>query len=435
MERSEHGNLKNKELFNLNRKKICEGVYFTSIVEKKFKTNRISFNFLTPLNENTVSANAILPFLLERSTNEITDFTQLKRKLSSLYGASLSGDVRKIGDRQIINLSVGGIDNSFALENENVTKELSKILSSAAIKPNFNALSDAEAYKTEQRNLIDLIESEINDKRSYTINRLIEIMFENEPYGIRKYGKSEQVSALTGEQVTKAYQELLQSAEIEIIFTGRSGHEIAMQEFQDVFKNMKRTPPQVITNNVVGDVACQKNETEQKSVTQSKMALGFRTGIKADSKESAAARLMTAVYGGTPFSLLFLNVREKLSLCYYCAARFDRTKGVITVDCGVEKDNIEKAKDEILTQLNNLKAGEFSDDELKHASMSVVNSLKTVTDSLSGLEIWYLGQICYGLDFTPLQEAEIINNITREDILSAAEKVKLDTVFVLTDRK
>ncbi|MCL2014045.1 MAG: insulinase family protein [Oscillospiraceae bacterium] len=417
----------------MNRQKIGDEIYFTAIVDKKFKTNRISVNFIVQLNADNVAARAMLPFILRRSTSEISDFTELSKNLSTLYGAILDGDIRKIGDSQIINLSVSGLDNTFALEGENITGELAHILVTAVIRPDgkFNAGSDIDAFKTEQRNLIDLIEGEINDKRSYAINRLIEIMCENEPYGISKYGKAEQAGALTPEQVNDAYLKLLESAGIEIIYVGCSGADIALEKFKEAFSGVKRRSVPKTSVTVIKEAANEKSETEQKGVVQAKMAMGFRTGIGAADKQSAPARLMTSIYGGTPFSLLFLNVRERLSLCYYCAARFDRAKGILTVDCGVEEDNIQKAKDEILAQLKALQGGEFSDDELKHAAMSAVNSLKTVGDSPAGLELWYLGQICYGLDSTPEEEAKVLSAVTREEVLSAAASVSLDTVYVL----
>ncbi|MDF2568089.1 MAG: insulinase family protein, partial [Oscillospiraceae bacterium] len=135
---------------------------------------------------------------------------------------------------------------------------------------------------------------------------------------------------------------------------------------------------------------------------------------------------------GTPFSRLFVNVREKMSLCYYCAARFDRVKGIMLVDCGVENENILKAKDEILNQLEVIKRGEFSDDEFNNTRLSLINSLKTVGDSAGSMEIWYLAQRCYGTENSPDDDAKRLEYITKQDIIDAANQILLDTVYVLT---
>lgn len=146
-------------------------------------------------------------------------------------------------------------------------------------------------------------------------------------------------------------------------------------------------------------------------------------------------RLMTALFGGTPFSKLFLNVRERLSLCYYCAARLDRIKGIVLVDCGVETENIEKARKEILAQLTSLQNGEFTDEELENTKLSLINSMKTVGDSPSYVEVWYLSQICYSTQNTPQDEIDLENKVTRDEVIAAAKQVKLDTVYVLTGKQ
>ncbi|WP_343377463.1 insulinase family protein, partial [Ligaoa zhengdingensis] len=176
-------------------------------------------------------------------------------------------------------------------------------------------------------------------------------------------------------------------------------------------------------------------KTDRMDVSQSKLVMGFRIGELESQEEKNAAKLMVALYGGTPFSRLFLNVREKYSLCYYCAARLDKATGTMLVDSGVEAANKQKAQDEILNQLDVVRNGEFTDEELDNTILALTSALGSVTDTLGGMEGWYLDQILSGSSQSPEENARQISSLTREQVMEAAGKVTLDTVYFLTGRE
>jgi predicted Zn-dependent peptidase len=167
-------------------------------------------------------------------------------------------------------------------------------------------------------------------------------------------------------------------------------------------------------------------------LSQAKLVLGMRTGEIKTQRQTRAARVFAALYGGTPFSKLFLNVREKLSLCYYCAARFDSATKLLYVDCGIEPANKEKAQAEILAQLKAIREGAFTDEELHETKLLMYNSLRSTRDSLSSIETWYLTRILRGQEESPEEDLAAIAEITREEVMEAAAKVTLDTVYFLT---
>ncbi|MCL2088682.1 MAG: insulinase family protein [Oscillospiraceae bacterium] len=417
---------------SLVSKVISNGISLGTVVSPRFKVNRITVNLILPLDQSTASVYAILPFLLRKSCEDYPDFSMLQRRLDELYGAALEGDVRKVGDNQILSLAATGIDDAYTLEGEKITGELASILSGALLRPAFvDGGFDPKELELEKNNLVDLIESEINDKRSYAINRMVEIMFGGEPYGINKYGNADEVKSLTAEQVTAAYHKAIETAKIEILFIGCGDSSKVEGIFKQAFESVLRNPVDITQSHVSGDTK-EICHTDRMNVTQSKMVLGFRTGVEPKSPQSYALRLMTAIYGGTPFSLLFVNVREKLSLCYYCAARFDISKGILMVDCGVEDANIDRAREEILNQLESVKSDSFTDDEMSQAALSLKNSLNTIGDSVASLENWYLGQIILGLQDSPEDMVRHIAGVSRADIVDAANTIKQDTVYVLT---
>lgn len=422
--------------YQLQRKAVGNGIYLNYISDKKFKHNRISINFIMPISENTATDHALLSFLLRKGYRDCPDFTALNAKLYDLYGASLTADVSKYGEYQVIDVSIVGIDNRFALEQEDIIKECAMLLAGVATAPNIVDGKFPELdMELEKQCLIDTIEAEINDKRSYAVNRCKAVMCEGEPIAVRKYGYVDKVAGITASSLAKTYETVLKTAAIEILFVGCGDSTSAVEIFEKSFAGLERTPIETVTHKQKNVATAIKTETELMDLNQSKLVMGFRTGEIATPHEMNAMRVMIALFGGTPFSKLFLNVREKLSLCYYCAARFDRIIGIMMVDSGVEAANKDKAYDEICNQLELVKKGEFADSDLADAKLTMKNSLYTLTDSLGGIEDWYMSQIMCKTNISPLEEAEMLEKVTREDIISAAQKVTLDTVYFLTGKK
>lgn len=413
------------------RKKIAEGVYFNSIKDNRFKTVKISATMFVPLKKETASKNALLPMLLARSCKEYPNAVSLNRELNNLYGASVSGYARKIGESQALTISVSGLDDRYTMDNEKISQKLVNLLCSMIFHPKVQNNSFAsEDFKQEKRQLIESIEAEYNEKRIYAINRCGEIMFKDEAFGIRRCGTKEGVEACTEQDVYNAWEDVLKNSRVELMMLGSSDSAEAEKAFKEEFSKLDRSS-QSITTKVIKSVDKVKYETEETDIAQSKMVLGFRTGA-AEPENTMAMRLAAAILGGTPSSKLFINVREKLSLCYYCAARYDRQKGVVFIDSGVEKANIEKTKEEILNQLNILKSGDITEFEIDSAKMSMANSFNTMADTLSGSESWYITQMLDKELMSPKQAVEKLNAVTKEEIIDAAKTIELDTVYILT---
>ena len=185
-----------------------------------------------------------------------------------------------------------------------------------------------------------------------------------------------------------------------------------------------------------GSAPAQPRRVEEAlDVTQGKLAMGFRTGADAWDEDYPALTLVNAVYGGTTTSKLFMNVRERLSLCYYASSGLMKYKDVMLVSSGVEFDKVGQAQDEILAQLKNCQEGQFSDDELEWARRSVVSTLMTTLDAQSRLEDYWLGQSAAGLTEAPDELAERVEHTTREQVTAAARKLTLDTVYFLKGKE
>jgi predicted Zn-dependent peptidase len=418
----------------VNRERIGEHIHFTSITDAKFKHNRLTVNFVMPLSRETASENAVIPFVLRKGTRELPDFTALNTRLEELYGATLSADVGKHGGYQLLEISIRGLADRFALGGDEVTRECAALLSSVALDPKLNTdgLFFEADVASERQYVIDTIESLINEKRGYALSQCLSLMCEGEPVAVRRYGYTELAAKITPRSATEAYRRILKTAAVEIIFTGCGDPAPAREIFTERFKGLMRSSFDYSPVRLRTEAETVREHTEKMPLSQAKLVLGMRAGEIENERQSRAARVFSALYGGTPFSKLFLNVRERLSLCYYCSSRFDASTRLLMVDSGVEAENRQRAQDEILSQLDAIRAGDFTEDELKDTKLLLTNGIRTVNDSLSAIEGWYLPRILRGELISPEEDIAALEEINREDVIEAAGKVSVDTVYFLT---
>ena len=417
----------------INRNEIANGVYFTNIKDSRFKTMKISVNIVVPLSVETASENALVGGLLVRSCKKYPDFTVLSKKLSSLYGADLTSSLSKHGESQVIKISVSGLDDRYSLDDVSIAKELSELLCSVIFEPNVknNAFIESE-LEQERRQLLDVIDSEFNEKRIYAMGQLIKHMCKDEVFGIKRYGTAEKIKAVTAESLCKAWQNLLKTAKFEILYIGDSPADKAKEVFAKAFANIERN---VVTSStdVVKNVSKEKHITEEMELSQSKLVMGFRTQISAGDEEAVAERLMCAVLGGTASSKLFNNVREKQSLCYYCGSSALRATGVMMVDSGVEPGREAQAEAAILKELNDLCTGPITEQEMDDCRRSLLSSLDSLGDSLGGLESWYYGQILRDEALAPPEYGKVLTNaVTADEVREVLQSYHYSVGYTLT---
>ena len=401
------------------RIRLADGVQFSAVRDSRFKTMKLSANIIVPLSAETASANALICGVLSRSCKAYPDFTALSKKLSSLYGADLNVSIRKSGDNQVLTLSASGLDDRYTLGGESVARELSQLLCGVIFEPNLkdNAFLEEEVEQ-ERRQLLDLIDSEFNEKRIYANAQLV---------------KYEKIKEATPQSLYAAWQQLLKTAVFEILYIGDSAPDKAIEVFAEAFGRIDRAPVAAQTE-VIRRADEPKHITEEMSVAQSKLVMGFRAGTALPDREIYATNLMCAILGGTANSKLFCNVREKQSLCYYCSSRYDKMKGILFIDSGVEGENIEKLEAGVMHEIEDMQNGVITDFEIEATKMAIVNAYHTSNDTVSGIESWYMAQLFDG-SFKSIEEmAAIINAVTKEEIVAAANRLTLDTVYVLKNR-
>lgn len=415
-----------------NRTELGGNIGFSTIIDEKFKTSTISIRFITPLNAETAAANSLGMGTLTSSNSVYKTYAALSEKLSALYGAGLSTATQKRGDVQILGVGASWICNKYALDDEDVEGEMLGIVRDCIFAPNAkNGEFDEESYNITKKDLLDHIDSELNNKRGFAISRAAETAFKGEPAENSCYGTKESAQAVTSAMAFEAYENLLKTAQVEIFFVSPQENPKAIEIFTESFAKIKRDSKSVIFRTkspLSSEVVTAQDEFD---VRQCKMVLTF----KSDSDDIFAIKLLSTIFGETPVSKLFMNVREKMSLCYYCACRPIASKGALMVDIGAERDNLEKAKAEILHQLDEIKQGNISDNELESAIASLENGLCQVGDTPSSYTGWYFERFCNGEIRTPQEQLLDYKNVTKARIVEAANSMKLDSIYLMLNKE
>ena len=415
------------------REQIAPNIGYTAIVDKKFKTDVLSVKFITDLCPETNAENSIAVGTLATSNTKYKTLAELTSKLASLYGSSVYADVKKRGDIQVLSFGASWLDNAYALENEDITSEMLEIVTDCIFRPNAEGNKfDEASFNIRKNDLLDKIDAEINNKRGYAVSQAFETAFRGEPAEYSCYGKRKQAEASTPESAYNAYCELMKNAQIEIFFVSPEENSSVKEKLAAEFSAVKRSEHKSYRFTSASIAKAEPEYAEEKlDVNQSKMVLVF----KSDSDDKEALKLMSTIYGETPFSKLFANVREKLSLCYYCASSYINSKNSLSVDSGVETANIEKARNEILNQLNEIKNGNFEQSDIDNSLLSLDNALTAVGDIPSSYIGWYFGRFCEGDDASPEDIAEKYKCVTKERIINAAKSLKLDTVYIMSPKE
>ncbi len=416
---------------------LADGVRFHTIYDDRFKRCRITIALLTELDKNTVSDNAMLFGLLKNATAKTPSFTEIGKKLAALYGAGMSDAVSKFGSCQLISLGAGGMADKYALGAECISGELASLLCEVAFDPYTEENGDFSHKYTalEKERLLDDIRSVINDKRGYALSRAMELIARGEPFGLSRLGDLKTAQGITPASQKKAYEKLLQTAQIEILCIGNGDFDAVRETFAHALQGLKRDYIPVGAHQPIKRVDEVQRVCEVMPISQAKMVMAFSADTPETDELLPAMRLMNAMLGGTVTSKLFVHVREEKSLCYYCASRYDRIKSLLLIDSGVQQQNLDVAYEAIMEQIAAMQAGDFTDEEIEAARLAMINSYRSVLDSPGAMESWYLGQLLSGRMYTPLQEIENIQNVTREQIVKAANRLQLDTVYRLECEK
>lgn len=415
---------------------ILPGAEVICVEANRFKTNELSVTLTTPLLEQTAAQNAVAAHIVSSTCAQYPTIGALSRRLAGLYGAQLGVQVTKSGDFQQLRFNMTCLDDRFSLDGERISGECVKLLLSLLFEPSLdeNGAFLPQDTQREKRIIIEKIESDENEKRIYALERAQQIMFEGEPFAVGKMGTAAQVEAVTPLEAANAWRTLLKTAKITFICVGSADCSAVPSQLKARLEALGRSyaPPTPSPSKPPAQV---RRVTERQEVRQGKLVMGFYACVDANSAEQGAVlRAFCDIFGGGPYSKLFANVREKMSLCYYCSARPFRRKSCLFVQSGCEEQNMQRAQEEILNQLSCIENGDF-DYEFTSSAAAIADMLGSVGDSPESIEAWYSAQCADGEYISPQESARLHAAVTKEQIAELAKTVRLGAVYTLAGNK
>lgn len=419
----------------ITRTEIMPGVWLSHLRTDKFKSACLSLNLLTQLKRETASMNALIPFVLRRGTTHYEDMEKLSARLDELYGTAIEPVVRRIGEIQCVGLFASVPEGDFLPGKADVLRPACELLGQILLFPaTRGGLLLPQYVDSEKEKMLDIIRSRINDKRSYSVERCIEEMCCCEDFAVGRFGTEDEAESINYKKLTRRYRSLLQTSPIEIFYCGRAPEKELVSCLKDALSTLPRGE---IDYDIGTDVrmnaleAQPRTVVEELDVTQGKLVMGFRLGECMEEPEPAVIHVFNSVFGSGTTSKLFMNVRERLQLCYYASSMVSLQKGLLLVASGIEFDQFETARDEILRQLDAIRQGDVSQEELRSAKSCVASDLRSYMDSQGELEGFYLSQALNGLEYGPMELAELVEDVTKEDIVRIARGVECDLIYFL----
>ena len=391
----------------------------------------LSLHLVTQLTAETASQNALIPSVLRRGTVSAPDMAALAARLDELYGAHIEPSVRKLGELQCVGFAAGFVD----APGQDVAGSVARLLGELLLSPNTRGGLLLPGYvESEKQKLAELIRARLNDRAEYAQMRLVELMCPGEDYAADALGTAEAAQSIGYVALTRRYRTLLAESPIEIFYCGSAQPEDMAAVLTDALAALPRGE---LNGELGTDIRMNTVDErprvfdEELDVDQGKLVVGYRVGQAMAEPDMAALRVMDALFGGGWPCKLSANVREKLSLCYYAYSELDVMKGVMTVACGIDPANHEKTLTEIGRQLQAVKDGEITDEEMGMARAAVSSQMLELTDDPAALEKFWLGQNLLGLDYGPEELAALAEDVTRDDVIRAASGIECDAVYFL----
>ena len=405
---------------------IKQGIKLHCIKTDLYKTDISCIIITTPLKRETVTKNALIPFMLRRGTNKFQSQYLLNKELENMYGASFNCGIDKMGDNVTLN-------------NEDILKSNIENILDIVFNPlQENGLLNNDFLKIEKDNLKDVIESKIDNKDSYALDACISAMYGEKGFGLYKYGYTEDIENITIQDISEYYNWLIQNSKIDIFVSGNI-NENNIKSLLEENENIKKLRPRIenyVLNNEYTEnkqIVEKENEiTETMDVTQGKLVIGLDVISDVENLQ-AIALVYNAILGDGANSMMFQNVREKESLAYSAKSIFVKQKLNIFIRCGIQIENYEKALEIIKVQLENIKNGEFSEEDICNAKTYLISGIKNVEEEQDTEIVYYIGQEISKTNLSVEEYIQKIEKVTKEDIVNLAGSISLNTIYFLRD--
>ena len=420
---------------NYKEKEIKKGIKLHEIQTDKFKTNLIAVFLSMPITKDNVTKNSLISAILRRGSKNMPTQAQISQELEEMYGASFDCGLDKTGDNHILKFYLEAINDNFLPQtNENMLKTSIEKLLEIVFNPLVeNGAFKEEYVKQEKENVKRIIEGKPDNKARYAFDRCIEEMYKDQPYGLYKYGYIEDLEKITAQDLYNYYQSMISQCKIDIFVSGNINEVTSIVEQNENIQKLQEREPNYKVNKVENKEEVQEKEVvEEMDVTQGKLTIGLDLHLENEGQKYDAM-LYNAILGGTANSKMFQEVREKASLAYTAGSNYVRYKSNVFIKCGIEIKNYEKAMEIIRKQLEDMKNGVFTDEDIENAKKGIISGIKSIDDEQDTQITYFFGQELTGSKTSLEQYMEKIQNVSKEDIVKVANSVSVNTVYFLKD--
>ena len=413
---------------------IKNGIKLHTIKTEKFKTNLIAVMLTTKLDRKNVTKNALIPAVLRRGTKFMQTQEEINKKMEDMYGASFDCGLDKTGDNQILKFYMETVNNEFLPQDaENMIKSSIEKIFEIIFNPYLeNGVFKTEYVEQEKENIKQIIDGKIDSKARYALDRCIEEMYKNEPFGLYKFGYVEDLKDINEKNLYEYYLELIETCKIDIYISGIVDENIQniIKQNENIEKLEERKPDFKEFELVKKENGEAKEIQESMEVTQGKLILGLDVNIL-DKDARYKIMIYNSLLGGSANSKLFQNVREKASLAYTASSSYYRFKNNIFINCGIDIPNYQKALEIIKKQIEDMKNGDFTDEEIENAKNGIIASIKTIDDEQDTEITYYFGQELSGTKTSLEEYIENIQKVNKADVLEVAKQISINTIYFL----
>ena len=427
------------------KEKIANGIQLHLIDTNKFKTNLISIFLTTPLTKENVTRNAVLSSVLRRGNAKYKTQEEISKKLEEMYGAEFNCGLDKIGDNHVLKFYLESLNDKFLPhDGENMLKQEIEMISDIVFNPLIENEGFNEEYiKHEKENVKQIIEAKKDNKAKYAVFRCVEEMYKDSPAGLYKFGYTEDIEGIDAKNLYEYYKKLINECKIDIFVSGNLENvdvKDIIQNNENIKKLNEREPKFCVSNiEKREDPKDERTVEEALDVTQGKLVMGYDVLLDDndlnDENIRYEAMLYNAILGGSANSKLFQNVREKASLAYSASSMYMKNKSNVFVICGIEICNFEKAVEIIKQQIEDMKNGDFTEEEIENVKKGIISSIVSMDDEQDTLIIYFLGQELSNSEVTIDDYIKKIQNVTKDQIQNIAKKVKLNTIYFLKGKE
>ncbi len=411
--------------------RLSEGVTLTAVFGDKSKSQSLLVNMTLPLDAGNATNTSLLYKVMLRGSARYPSVKELCAVCEDNYACSIDVNQSKTGEMLTLSFGLSCLKNEYAINNEDIFKRGIELLGEFIFDPYFvNGEFDAKYLEREKSSLREQMLAVANNKPRYAVKRAVELMCEGEAYSVQSGGDMKLIDAVTPASLTKFYFYLMNNAVVNIIFAGNYDEDSLCGAVKEYLPFAPR-PSSLPETKYVNRADKVRSFSENADTEQSTLVMGFRIDGEPWKKISPSLTLFIDIFSQSPISKLFMNVREKRSLCYYCTSSLDRRKGVMFVTSGIDESKSKKVRDAVLAELDNVKNGVVSKEEFESAVSSVINACKAVTDDTSQLCSYYGTKILQEYVVSPEEYIKEIEKVTLDDVVNAAKGITPDTVFLL----